>query len=85
MNPLTTAEARERFAEVINRAAFGHERVVLTRHGKALVAVVPIEDIELLEALEDQLDLEEARSSLQDAEEHGTVSWDSIKDRLGLT
>ena len=55
--PLSTTAARDSFAEVVNRAAYGKERVVLTRRGKPLVAVVPIEDVELLEGLEDELEL----------------------------
>ena len=61
---LSTGAARDNFAEVLNRAAFGKERVVLTRRGKPLVAVVPIEDVEVLEQLEDQADVEEARAAL---------------------
>lgn len=43
MIEVSTAEARERFAELINRAAYGGERIVLTRHGKAMAVLMPIE------------------------------------------
>lgn len=49
---------------MLNRAAFGKKRVVLTRQGKPLVAVVPIEDVEPLEELEDRADAEVARAAL---------------------
>lgn len=84
MDAVSTAEAREHFAEIVNRAAYGRERVILTRRGKALVAVVPIEDIEWLEELEDRLDQEEAGLSLAEAREHGTVPWETIKRELEL-
>ncbi|MCA1668578.1 MAG: type II toxin-antitoxin system Phd/YefM family antitoxin [Thermomicrobia bacterium] len=58
---------------VINRAAYGKERVVLTRRGKALVAVVPGENGELLRELEDRIDLEDARSAIAEAEEKGYI------------
>jgi prevent-host-death family protein len=45
MAHLSTVEARSQFAELINRVAYGKERVILTRRGKALVAVVPLEDL----------------------------------------
>ncbi len=61
---LTTAKARESLAEVINRAAYGKERVMLTRRGRALAAVVPIEDIALLESIEDGADPAEIRRRL---------------------
>lgn len=84
MAAISTVEARNQFAEVINRAAYGKERVVLTRRKKGIAAVVPIEDLQLLEALEDRLDLEAARAALQEAEAQGTVPWEKIKTELGL-
>lgn len=56
MPPIASTEARDRFSELLNRAAFGKERVVLTRRGKRLVALVLIEDLATLEALEDAQD-----------------------------
>lgn len=47
---IPTTEARAQLSELINRVGFGKERIVLTRHGKPLVALVPAE---LLEKLED--------------------------------
>ncbi|MCA9858082.1 MAG: type II toxin-antitoxin system Phd/YefM family antitoxin [Thermomicrobiales bacterium] len=43
---MSATEVRENFVEVINRVAYGDERVVRTRHGKALVALVPIDDLD---------------------------------------
>lgn len=54
---ISTAEARNHFSEVINRAAYGKERIVLTRRGKDIVGVVPVEDVELLQRLEDRIDI----------------------------
>jgi prevent-host-death family protein len=84
MKQVTTVDARAQFSEIINRAAFGKERVTLTRRGKEIVAVVPIEDMKLLEALEDKIDLEEARAALAEAKKKGTVSWDKVKAQLGV-
>jgi len=84
MAELTTVEARSQFSEVVNRAAFGKERVILTRHGKGIVALVPIEDVQLLEALEDEIDLHEARAALAEAKKKGTVSWEKFKKELGI-
>jgi prevent-host-death family protein len=50
MSEHTTTEAREMFSELVNRVAYGKERVVLTRRGKRLVAIVPAEDLETLGA-----------------------------------
>lgn len=84
MSNISTKEAREQLSTVISRAAFTKERVILTRHGKAIAAVVPIEDVELLERLESRIDLEEARAALADVKKKGTVSWEDIKAELNL-
>jgi prevent-host-death family protein len=84
MPSMSSVEARNRFANVINRVAYGKERVILTRRGEELVAVVPVEDVRLLEELQDRLDLEDARAALADADAEGTVPWGKIKADLGL-
>lgn len=84
MGQVSTVDARAQLSDIINRAAFGKERITLTRRGKEIVAVVPIEDVKLLEALEDKIDLEEARVALAEAEKKGTVSWAKIKKELGI-
>ncbi len=84
MGRVSTVDARSQLSEIINRAAFGKERMILTRRGKEIVAVVPIEDVKLLESLEDRIDLEEARSALTESKKKGTVSWEKIKKELGL-
>jgi prevent-host-death family protein len=84
MAQVNTVNARAQFSDIINRAAFGKERVTLTRRGKEIVAVVPIEDVKLLEALEDKIDLEEARAVLAESKKKGTVSWEKVKKELGL-
>jgi prevent-host-death family protein len=81
MSKVSTVEARDQLSTIINRAAFGKERVVLTRRGKELAAVVPIEDVRLLEELEDRLDLEAAREALK---EEGSMPWEKVKADLRL-
>ena len=75
---------REGFADAINRAAFGNERVLLRRRGRAVAAVIPIDDLRLLEALEDRVDLVDARASLAQANKKGAQSFDAILKDLGL-
>jgi len=84
MSDVTTVDARRDFSDLLNRVAYGHERMVLTRRGKRLVAVVPVEDLELLESLEDRIDLEAAREALAEADREGTTSWEGLKTELGL-
>jgi prevent-host-death family protein len=82
----STVQARDQFSEVLNRAAFGKERVVLTRRGKPLVAIVPIEDLALLEELEDQRDAEDFRIALAawEAGDQTTIPLDQVVRELGI-
>jgi prevent-host-death family protein len=81
---LEITEVRHNLAEVINQVAYGKERVLITRHGKQLVALVPVEDYQLLEDLEDRIDLEKTRAALDEAKAQGTVPWEQVKAELGL-
>ncbi len=54
MAELTTVQVRAQLSEVISRAAFAKERLFLTRRGKRIAAIVPIDDIDLLEAARGQ-------------------------------
>lgn len=42
-------QARDELAELINRVAYGHERIVLTRHSKPVACIVPPEELAWLE------------------------------------
>ena len=84
MSERRISEARESFSTTINRVTFGGERVVLTRHGKRVAAVVPIEDLELIEALEDARDLDDVRAALADPGNRERIAWDDLKVQLGL-
>lgn len=47
-------QARADLAELVNRVAYSGERVVLTRHGRPVAALVSAEDLELLDRLAEQ-------------------------------
>jgi prevent-host-death family protein len=49
---IPVTQARAELAELINRVVYGGERVVVTRHGKPLVALVSAADLERLAALD---------------------------------
>lgn len=83
MNAMTTVEAREHFSEFVNRTAYGKERVVLTRRGKNIAVLIPLEDLRLLEEIEDQLDVRDAKAALKEIKTHGTLSLEKFKDELG--
>lgn len=84
MASITAARARGHLADVINTVAYAKERVVLTRRGKRVAAVIPVEDLDVLERIEDEIDLNVARKALADVRKHGTIPWERIKRDLGL-
>lgn len=61
-----------------------HERIILKDNGKEVAALVPFEDIQALEAIEDRLDLEDALISISEARNGNTTSWESLKKELGI-
>lgn len=79
---VTVSEARQDFADVVNRVAYGRERVTVVRRGRDLVAIVPMSDVLLLEAIEDELDLTTARAALADADGAARIPWADLRAKL---
>jgi prevent-host-death family protein len=51
---IPVTQARAEFADLVNRVAYGGERVVVTRHGKPIAALVPAADLDRLEQDDEQ-------------------------------
>ena len=77
-------DARDNFADVVNEVAFGSKRIVLTRHGKDVAAVVPMSDMELLNELERIIDVEEAKKALKASDGEGTKTLEDLMKELNL-
>ena len=84
MDTINTTEARENLADILNRVAYAKDRVRITRRGKDIAAVVPIEDLELIERLENEIDIREAEKVLKEARKNGTVPLADLAKELGL-
>lgn len=78
------SEAREHISDITNKVAHAGKRIVITKNGKRVAAIISIEDLDVLERIEDRIDLDDARKALSDVKKHGTVSWESIKRKLDL-
>ena len=87
MTRLNVSKAREEFPEVVNRAAYGKERMIVSRRGKDLAAVIPIEDLHLLERLAreemDRIDIKDARAALKEAGKTGTIPLRELMRETG--
>ncbi|HEY2252865.1 MAG TPA: type II toxin-antitoxin system Phd/YefM family antitoxin [Planctomycetaceae bacterium] len=79
------AEIRNKLADALNRVAYQGERVVLERRGKGVAAIVSIDDLELLEAIEDREDVRAAKRTLAEMKRKGEkpIPLSEIIGRLG--
>ena len=82
LNKITTADARKKFANIINRVAFGNESFVLTRRGEPIAALISMKELKLLQALEDQIDIEDAWKAK--TEPGNPIPWEELKKELEL-
>jgi len=82
LNKITTADARKKFSNIINRVAFGNESFVLTRRGEPVAALVSIKELKLLQELEDQLDIEDAWKAKN--EPGKPIPWEDLKKELDV-
>ncbi|MGE0821733.1 MAG: type II toxin-antitoxin system Phd/YefM family antitoxin [Candidatus Binatia bacterium] len=73
----------ETFSRSLTRVVTKRERVVVHRRGKAVAALIPLEDLTLLEELEDRLDIEEAERRLADPNEV-PLPYEQVQKELGL-
>ncbi len=77
LDPSLAADAAPAaFAEALARAEHDKGRTVLTRAGRPVAALVPIEDVEALDALEDARDAAAVREGLAEYARDG-ANWPS--------
>src|SRR5260370_11357892 len=78
LDPSLAADAAPApFAEALARAEYDKGRTVLTRAGRPVAALVPIEDVEALEAWEDEHDSRLAEEAI--------ARWEAEGRPLGCT
>ena len=82
LKKITTADARKKFANIINQVAFGNESFVLTRRGETVAAIISMKDLKLLQDLEDRIDIEDAWKAKNEPGE--PISWEELKKELAL-
>jgi prevent-host-death family protein len=58
--PLT--QARTKLGELVSRARFTHERVVLTDHGKPVAAIISMAELDELQRAQEASDIAEAQA-----------------------
>ena len=58
--------------------------MILTHKGKAVGAIIPVEDLSLLEQAEDAREAEIYLAALAEARREKSVDWEMLKKELGL-
>lgn len=81
---LNTADAKEQFTDLINRVVHSKERVILTRRGQEIAAIIPLEDLTLLQEAQDRHDLKDAIDALKEVRNVGTMTLDQLKEDIGI-
>ena len=88
MVTVSSEEVRDGLGELINRVAYGGERVMVTRRGKKIVGIVSAEEMELLEAvldaIEDKIDIPLVKERMAEIDRGEWVSPEQLKSELGL-
>lgn len=82
MTTLNITEIRDNLSEAISRVAYKGERILVRRSGKDVVAIVSVEDLAALEAMEDEYDIQAARAALAESDER--IPYEKVRRELGL-
>jgi prevent-host-death family protein len=72
----SVTEAKRSFSELLNRAAYGRERIVITSHDNPKAAVISFEDLRRLEQLED---IAAACEGIEELEAGETLDWKEVR------
>ena len=86
MEHLSNSDFRAHLGHALDRVHHTRQRLVVTKHGRPLVGVVPAEDLELLARLEDELEDRWIRSRVRKALAEGgkSIPAEKVWSELGL-
>lgn len=79
---IAVSGARNNLADIVNRIAYGGERIIIRRRNKDVAAIIPVEDLALLQKLEDTLDIEAIREAIKESSER--IPYEKARQELGL-
>lgn len=81
MITLSITSLRDGISNIASKVMYSGERFCIERSGKPACAVISVDDLQLLEALEDKLDIEAAKAAIR---RNDYVDWEVAKKELGL-
>ena len=84
MIKMDSGEFREKLADITNKVAYAHERVIIQRKGKPVAALISVDDLHLLEQLEDARDTADLRKAMTDVAsgKETLLPWSEVRERL---
>lgn len=86
MVTVTSEAVRDNLGDLINRVAYGGERVMVTRRGKSIVGIISAKELELLEsimdAIEDEIDIPLIKERMAEIERGEFVTLEQLKSEL---
>ncbi len=81
MTTLSTVELRANLSDVLGRVRHAHERIVITKSGKPVAGIIPYDEMEAIEALEEELD---SKALAKARKQGGRHLLEDVKKELGL-
>jgi prevent-host-death family protein len=85
LDPVPTDTAPAAFSEAVARAEAGRERIILTRAGKPVAALVPLADLEAIEQAEDAVAAAEALAEYErSGKDWPTYTVEELTARWGI-
>ena len=86
MRRLNVVELKNSLGDVLNRAEYQGDRIIVHRRGKDAAALISMEDFRLFERLleqaEDRADVAAARAALAESDER--IPYAEVRRQLGL-
>lgn len=82
MKSIPITEARAALGMLANRANLRGERILLTRNGKPVAAIVHFEDAQYMQKKEDDLDIAAADKAMSDG--RPSIPFEQVRKELGL-
>jgi len=82
-NQMSAAAVRRDLAKVLDRVAYGRERIVLSRRGKAEAVLVSLEDLLMLQQIEECVARDAVREAEDAAVREDAISWEALEKEFG--
>lgn len=84
MHYVPAKQIRSDFTHIGEDVAFRGERYVVTRNGRDFLAIVSMEDLQMIRAIEDKLDNLAADKAEENIARNGTISLEELERKLGI-